>query len=239
MDQVIAIKESLGAELWLMVLAFGAGALSRLVKPFTPKPLLPYLSVGAGIALAVGWALAAKEPIPAAITLGALAGGMAIGGHELAKKFLERFVGTALAEKLLGVASADQPKPSKVTPAALVLLVALAGCSGADRVRALNAADVAADQAKVELDGRYRAEHEACMRLETAKVAACYAGVREKHAPARAAYRAFAEAWNAAAKLHLATEAGADFDLGKWMTALAALAKAEEAVRTAVKAVSQ
>lgn len=112
----------------------------------------------------------------------------------------------------------------------------LGGCGASDRVRTLNAVDVAADRLQKELDTRYDADFEACYPLGTyPAIAKCHEDVRGRHMTVRSAYKALSLAWVAAARLHLAAEAGEPVDADELSAAVAATLAAQAALRDAVR----
>jgi hypothetical protein len=101
MQQFTALKTWLGMD-WIFVIAVLAGFLARLAKPRAPKWAVPYLAIVIGAVINVAVAFAFKEPLLAAATAGAMAGGIAVGGHELLKRLLARLLGDDGAIALLG-----------------------------------------------------------------------------------------------------------------------------------------
>jgi hypothetical protein len=128
MTQLASLKSSLGPELWFLVVAFLAGAVVRLLKRWLPASYLPGASAIVGALLSGGAAVALREPVVGALLLGATAGTVSVGGHELAKKLLSRFLGVELAERMLGIArKPDAPNVDRLRKAG-VFFVFLTAC---------------------------------------------------------------------------------------------------------------
>ena len=128
MSNLASLKSSLGPELWFLTIAFLAGAVVRVLKRWVPAQYLPPASALVGAALSGGAAAALREPVVAALLLGATAGTVSVGGHELAKKLLSRFLGVELAEKLLGLARKPEPPNVDALRKAGVLMVLCSAC---------------------------------------------------------------------------------------------------------------
>lgn len=90
-----------------MLAAVASGAFGRSLKqwPGLPKGLLPWLVLACGYAITFAMQRIADVPLydAAAYAFNGLGAGLvAVGGHEALRPLLSRFLGAAMATKLLG-----------------------------------------------------------------------------------------------------------------------------------------
>lgn len=127
-------SHQLGLLEFLALVAVAAGAFGRALKrmwPAMPGAALPWLVLGAAYVLVVCDALAGGASLRASLfagLAGCLAGGSAIGGHELAKKALGSVVGEAGAERLLGKLDGAAPVAPDIRAGGALLLL-LTACN--------------------------------------------------------------------------------------------------------------